>query len=78
MVGNRAKFTWGDVVKISNISAEEYPLNEIGTVCGITKISNRKLAELYMRPVGSYIYTVEFSSGNSYGVPEDLLIEQMD
>lgn len=72
MVDN-AKFYWGDVVIVNDIADSEFPKGVKGTVCGITQIINEHLEKLYGQPLGSFIYTVEFSNGQSFGVPEAYL-----
>lgn len=69
MVDN-TKFFWGDVVKVTSAANSDVPKGVLGTICGITQITNEYLSNVYGQPIGSYIYTVEFSNGVSFGLAE--------
>jgi hypothetical protein len=64
------KYSWGDVVLIKHYSAnDENLLGKVGSVCGVTAISNQILSDKYKLSIGSSIYTVELDDGNAYGIP---------
>lgn len=73
MVTKKAKYKWGDTIRVSNYKGDQFPLHESGCVCGITEISSPRLVDTYSQPLGTFIYTVEFRDGKDYGVPEKYL-----
>lgn len=66
----KSKFTWGDVVRVKEINLVGYPSGKVGSVCGISEVISQAMVDLYKQPIGSIVYTVEFSDGESTIIPE--------
>jgi hypothetical protein len=66
-------FTWGDSVLVVREAPERFRPQSKGSVCGMTKIDTKFLEEHYSVPMGTFVYTVEFSDGHSIEIPEKYL-----
>ena len=67
------KVTWGDSVRVSASAPDELRPGSPAEVVGVTRAETSVLAARFRVPVGTEVYTVEFSDGSSLEIPEDLL-----
>ena len=66
-------YTWGDFVKIKEISPSKYEPGKLGSICGIWTINSPVTSHEYEMPFGTVMYTIEFEDGNAIEIPEDYL-----
>lgn len=64
------KFTWGDLVRVSEDAESTMRPGDLADVVAITEINSEVLAKSYGAPLGETVYTVEFGDGSSAEVPE--------
>lgn len=62
-------FTWGDTVLVIPTAPLPYRPGSYGSVCGLRKVDNQKLQELYKVPFDSDLYLVEFKDGEALQIP---------
>lgn len=67
------KFTWGDTVRIRDDAPAKFKELGAGSVCGIRRIDNEKVAQVFDEPVGTVLYIIESGDGKSKEVPERFL-----
>lgn len=66
------RFTWGDLVVVNASAPARFRPGAAASVVGVLEVVPRLAAELGT-PVGSIVYTLEFSDGSDAQVVEDLL-----
>lgn len=64
------KFTWGDVVRVSEEAFHVMRPGEEGSVVGMAEAGTQDRAEKHGADLGEMMYTVEFGDGSSVEVPE--------
>ena len=62
-------FTWGDAVLVIPSAPLIYRPGSYGSVCGVRKVDNQKLHDLYQVPFESDLYLVEFDDGEAFQIP---------
>lgn len=67
------KFDWGETVKVKDIAPPIFRPGEIVSVCGMTKIDSKILADKYDSDIGEWVYTIEFLGGSDIEIPERYL-----
>jgi hypothetical protein len=66
-------FTWGDLVRVKQSAPINYNSGELGSVSGLRTIESSDVAQKFNQVIGSCLYLVEFSNGESLEVPEIFL-----
>ncbi|MDP1607688.1 MAG: hypothetical protein Q8L98_00030 [Chlamydiales bacterium] len=64
------KFDWGETVQVKNNAPSIFQPGQIVSVCGMTKIQSKKLADKYDLKIGEWIYTIEYLGGADIEIPE--------
>jgi hypothetical protein len=64
------KFDYGDIVSIKSTAPIKYRPDNIGWICGITKIDSEFLINEYKLELNDYVYLVEYEDGSSNTIPE--------
>lgn len=64
------KFDYGEYVKVKEIAPIKYCPGQIASVCGMTKMESKILADRHYRNIGEWLYTIEFVDGSSIEIPE--------
>lgn len=67
------KYDYGDEVLVNAPDPKGSVLARPGTVVGISSIENAEQARALEYPIGTLLYTVEFSDGSDGLIPEDHL-----
>jgi hypothetical protein len=67
------KFNWGETVRVKNTAPHIFRPGEIVSVCGMTKIDSRMLANKYDSNIGEWVYTIEYLGGSDIEIPERYL-----
>ena len=70
---NKNKFEWGQSVKVKKGAPAEFFPGEIVSICGITKVNSKKIADKYDSKVGEWVYTIEYIGGADTEIPERYL-----
>ena len=70
---NEYRFTWGDEVQVRTDAPIRYRPEAFASVCGMGTISTESQSEAFGFPVGTKVYTIEYSDGSSLQAPEELL-----
>jgi hypothetical protein len=63
-------FTWGDLARVNLLAPKKFRPGELGEVCGIWEITTEENSKALEEPLGTTIYTVEFSDGVSVEIPD--------
>jgi len=71
------KYTWGDSVRVVSPHNELFP-SDSGEVVGLWEVETEENAAFWGYPVGTVIYTVEFSDGSSAEVPDMHLLSDSE
>jgi hypothetical protein len=67
------KFDFGDVVIFEEIGFQGDSMTRMGAVVGITPVENEDQVQVFGHPLGTVLYTVEFSDGTDKLLPEGSL-----
>ena len=67
------KFNWGETVQVCKTSPPIFRPGEIVSVCGMTKINTKVLANKYDSAIGEWVYTIEYLGGKDIEIPERYL-----
>jgi hypothetical protein len=67
------KFDWGESARVKDTASIIYRPGQIVSICGITKIKTKMLADKYKSNVGEWVYTIEYIGGNDIEIPERYL-----
>ena len=67
MKNNINKFDWGESAKVKIEAPIHFRPGQIVSVCGMTKIKSKKLADKYKSNLGEWIYTID--------ILEDLMLK---
>lgn len=67
------KFYWGDSVRILKSAPSKYRQFAVGSICGIRLIETERVSQELQEPIGTVLYLVEGSDGQSLEVPEQYL-----
>lgn len=70
------KFSYGDAVQVRNDAPSPFLAIGAGSVAGISTISTPGAAQQFGMPLGTPIYVVENSAGDSCEIPEPYLCGQ--
>jgi hypothetical protein len=73
MKNNDNKFEWGDTARVKDIAPGNFRPGQIVSVCGITKIKSKILADKYHSNLGEWVYTIEYIGGSDTEIPEKYL-----
>ena len=68
-----SKMTWGDTVRIKKAVSSEYRPGAFAAVCGMRAVESKEIAAQFKCEIGTILYLVEFSDGNSIELPESWL-----
>jgi hypothetical protein len=68
-----SRATWGNAVRIKSEAGPDMRPGSLASVCGMTEVKTRVLAEALGCAIGTTVFTVEFEDGSSIEIPEALL-----
>lgn len=71
----KSRFDWGESVEVDERAPSEFSPGKIGEVCGIHKVESHSESSAFNQPIGTVVYTIEFSNGNSAEIPQEFLSE---
>lgn len=63
------QFTWGETVKVSLNAPKMYRPGQFAEICSLWEIQTKENSEAHGEPVGSMIYSIEFSDGTLIDIP---------
>ncbi len=67
------KFDWGETARVKDIAPPIFHPGEVISVCGMTIIDSKVLADKYGSYIGEWVYTIEFLGGADIEIPERYL-----
>lgn len=73
MNADNNKFDWGESARVKDTAPTNYRPGQIVSVCGMTKIKSKTLADRYKSNIGEWIYTIEYIGGSDIEIPEHYL-----
>ena len=68
-----SKFNWGDTIRVVKSAPSGFHPNQLGEVCGLYVIKSSEESIAHKQSVGTTVYLIEFSDGNSIEIPENHL-----
>ena len=67
------KFDWGEMVRVKDTAPSIFRSGDVVSVCGMTKINSKVLADKYISYIGEWVYTIEYLGGSDTEIPERYL-----
>jgi hypothetical protein len=68
--GDRVKFDYGQSVLHKITSQQGIGTTRVGSVVGVTQVETTEQSEHFGRPLGTVLYTIEYSDGTYQSVAE--------
>ncbi len=63
-------FNYGDTVKIKKNAPIRYKPSSLGSICGIRIIKDSEIADQFHQKIGSELYLIEFTNGETLEIPK--------
>ncbi|MGH1352858.1 MAG: hypothetical protein ACRBBN_18945 [Methyloligellaceae bacterium] len=67
------KLEWGDYVRVRDEAPRKYSIMKFGIICGKRIVEDPETARQFGETVGTMLYLVESSDGDSIEIPERYL-----
>ncbi|MBI2742618.1 MAG: hypothetical protein HYX48_01725 [Chlamydiales bacterium] len=64
------KFDWAESVRVKNTVPTSFRPGEIVSICGMTKVDSKVLADVYKANLGEWVYTIEYTGGDDAQIRE--------
>ncbi|MES2273050.1 MAG: hypothetical protein V4487_02530 [Chlamydiota bacterium] len=72
------KFDWGESARVKSKAPLIFRPGQVVSVCGMTKIKSRILADKYNCNMEEWVYTIEYLGGADIEIPERYLEKYSD
>lgn len=67
------KFDWGETARVKNTAPLNFRPGQVVSICGMTKIKSKALADKYDSSIGEWVYTIEYLGGSDTEISERYL-----